>query len=101
MFKKHPALTPAGPWRTLGTDHVSRRRHACDYRCTDQAANPAKVNDLIQRITNAIIRQEGMPAEYSNPGNFSRRGAPVAKASVPMENGFWLPDIPRAGRCWP
>lgn len=46
------------------------------------------MNDLIQRITNAIFRQEGMPADYTNPGNL--RGAPWLKI-VPMRNGFWEP----------
>lgn len=46
------------------------------------------MNDLIQRITNAIIRQEGMSSTYANPGNL--RGAPWLKA-ISMDKGFWLP----------
>ena len=46
------------------------------------------MNDLIQRITNAIIRQEGMPPDYHNPGN--ERGAPwLVKPTI--AGGFWKP----------
>lgn len=47
------------------------------------------MNDLIQRIVNAIIRQEGMPADFHNPGNL--RGCPWLPKPWPMQNGFWLP----------
>lgn len=47
------------------------------------------MNDLIQRITSAIFRQEGMPADYSNPGNL--RAAPwLPHPSI--AKGFWRPD---------
>jgi len=46
------------------------------------------VNDLIQRIVNAIIRQEGMPADYFNPGNL--RAAPWLTNPV-IIGGFWNP----------
>jgi hypothetical protein len=46
------------------------------------------LNDLIERITEAIFRQEGMPESWPNPGNL--RGAPWA-ISPPMHNGFWFP----------
>ena len=52
------------------------------------------MNDVIQRLVNAIIRQEGMPTTYANPGNL--RGAPWLKI-VPMENGFWLPTSREQG----
>jgi hypothetical protein len=46
------------------------------------------VNDLIQRIVNAIIRQEGQPETALNPGDL--RGAPwLSKPTI--ENGFWKP----------
>jgi hypothetical protein len=48
------------------------------------------LNDLIERIVNAIIRQEGMPADYPNPGNL--RAAPWISSNVVMHNGFWLPS---------
>ena len=46
------------------------------------------VNDLIQRIVNAIFRQEGMPADYVNPGNL--RGAPWRQDPF-IFNGYWRP----------
>jgi hypothetical protein len=46
------------------------------------------MNDLIQRIVNAIIRQEGMSPTYFNPGNL--RGAPWLK-NPKIVNGFWIP----------
>lgn len=46
------------------------------------------MNDIVQRIVNAIIRQEGMAADYKNPGNL--RAAPwLLKPAI--ENGFWVP----------
>ncbi len=47
------------------------------------------MNDLIQRIVLAIFRQEGMPADYPNPGNL--RGAVWLPGSH-VHNGFWEPD---------
>jgi hypothetical protein len=45
-------------------------------------------NDLIQRLVAAIIRQEGMPPMYANPGNL--RAAPwIAGATI--AKGFWVP----------
>jgi hypothetical protein len=46
------------------------------------------MNDLIQRLTNAIIRQEGMPATYANPCNL--RSAPWLNRPV-ISGGFWRP----------
>ena len=46
------------------------------------------MNDLIQRITNAIIKQEGMSLNYSNPGNL--RAAPWRMNPL-IANGFWQP----------
>lgn len=46
------------------------------------------MNDLIQRITNAIFRQEGMPSGYANPGNL--RAAPWLHSPV-IFGGFWKP----------
>jgi hypothetical protein len=46
------------------------------------------LNDLIQRIVNAIFRQEGIPANYSNPGNL--RGAPWLVHPI-VNEGFWRP----------
>ena len=47
------------------------------------------MNDLIQRLVNAIIRQEGMPVSYKNPGNL--RAAPwLSKPTI--TGGFWSPD---------
>lgn len=47
------------------------------------------MNDLIQRLTNAIFRQEGMPADYKNPGNC--RYAPWLQHPS-LAKGFWQPD---------
>ena len=46
------------------------------------------MNDLVQRIVNAIFRQEGMSAEYFNPGNL--RYAPWLE-SPRLVGGFWNP----------
>ena len=46
------------------------------------------MTDLIQRIAEAIFRQEGMPATFPNPGNL--RGAPWAPGCI-VRNGFWQP----------
>ena len=51
------------------------------------------MNDLIQRIVNAIFRQEGMPADYVNPGNlrdcpwFPITHMPIAYMSKPPKLG--------------
>jgi hypothetical protein len=54
------------------------------------------MNDLIARLVNAIFRQEGMPVDYTNPGNL--RFAPwFQNAAYPngeqlkYHNGFWKP----------
>jgi hypothetical protein len=48
------------------------------------------MNDLIQRLVNAIFRQEGMPADFKNPGNL--RGAPwLEKPVISAATNFWLP----------
>jgi hypothetical protein len=52
------------------------------------------INDLAQRITNAIFRQEGMPADYNNPGNL--RGAPWLKDPL-IYNSFWEPSTRAEG----
>ena len=46
------------------------------------------MTDLIQRITDAIFRQEGMPADYPNPGNL--RAAPWLHDPI-ITGGFWRP----------
>lgn len=46
------------------------------------------MNDLIQRIVNAMIRQEGMAPDYANPGNL--RGAPWLTEPLVI-GGFWRP----------
>ena len=46
------------------------------------------MNDLIQRLVNAIVRQEGMPLDYPNPGNLRR--APWLTSPV-IEHNFWKP----------
>lgn len=51
------------------------------------------MTDLIQRITQAIFRQEGMGPTYHNPGNL--RGAPWLKntpySTIAITGGFWSP----------
>jgi hypothetical protein len=50
-----------------------------------------RMNDLIQRLVNAIFRQEGMPADFKNPGNL--RGAPwLEKPNISAATNFWLPE---------
>lgn len=62
------------------------------------------MNDLVQRIFNAIIKQEGMPADWTNPGNcrdcpwfLAVAGMPRAARLYPdgtlvtFANGFWIP----------
>lgn len=46
------------------------------------------MTDLIQRLTAGIIKQEGMPVTYKNPGNL--RAAPWLQHPV-IEKGFWVP----------
>jgi hypothetical protein len=46
------------------------------------------MNDLIQRITNSIIRQEGMAKDFKNPGNL--RAAHWLSRPV-IKNNFWQP----------
>lgn len=56
------------------------------------------MNDLIERIVNAIIRQEGMPSDYINPGNL--RGAPWRQSfryTPPTKDGFWDPPTRAEG----
>lgn len=43
---------------------------------------------IIERITEAIFRQEGHDPEFKNPG--SLRGAPWLTHPI-IENGFWVP----------
>lgn len=46
------------------------------------------MTNLIERITEAIFRQEGMPVDYFNPGNL--RAAPwLTKPSI--QSSFWNP----------
>jgi hypothetical protein len=52
------------------------------------------VTDLIERITLAIFRQEGEPADATNPGNL--RGAPWYPAPR-IVHGFWEPPSRQAG----
>jgi len=52
------------------------------------------MTDLIQRLTEAIFRQEGMGLSYANPGNL--RGAPWLNNPV-IHNGFWIPPSRAAG----
>lgn len=66
------------------------------------------MNDLVERIFNAIIRQEGMPSDHTNPGNLrdcpwftlmptqpnvvaSRQRRYPDGTPVKYENGFWVP----------
>jgi hypothetical protein len=46
------------------------------------------MTDLVQRITEAIFRQEGESELYTNPGNL--RAAPWLTKPV-ISNGFWVP----------
>lgn len=52
------------------------------------------MTDLINRICAAIIRQEGMPPDYPNPGNL--RGAPWLQGAI-VRGGFWHPPSRQAG----
>ena len=60
----------------------------------DEAKILAPMNDLIARIVNAIIRQEGMNPTFKNPGNL--RGAPWYPSPI-IVNGFWVPPSRAAG----
>ena len=53
------------------------------------------MTDLIQRITEAIFRQEGEPAIALNPGNL--RGAPWLSDPLIDSRGFWVPVNRQAG----
>lgn len=46
------------------------------------------MNDLLEKIVNAIIRQEGMAPVYPNPGNL--RAAPW-RVNPHISKGFWQP----------
>lgn len=46
------------------------------------------MENLIERVTEAIFRQEGMGPIYKNPGNL--RGAPWF-TNPEITNGFWQP----------
>ena len=48
------------------------------------------MNDLITRIVNAVIRQEGETRFAQNPMNL--RGAPWLPPGQPMLVGFWYPS---------
>lgn len=48
------------------------------------------MNDLIQRLTNSIIRQEGMSPEHANPGNL--RDCPWFPKSPPGGTFRYYPD---------
>ncbi len=52
------------------------------------------MNDLVQRITNAIFRQEGMPLTWHNPGNLRR--APWLTNPTIADN-FWHPSTRAEG----
>ena len=53
------------------------------------------MNDLVQSVVNAIIRQEGEPITALNPGNL--RGAPWLTNAPIDKNGFWIPVSRAAG----
>lgn len=52
------------------------------------------MNDLIERIVAAIIRQEGEPETALNPGNL--RAAPWL-ANPTITDGFWVPGSRAVG----
>lgn len=52
------------------------------------------MTDLIERITEAIFRHEGMPANFNNPGNL--RSAPWLGGAV-ITSGFWAPSTRQEG----
>jgi len=56
------------------------------------------MTSLNDRIVDAIMRQEGMPEEYDNPGNL--RGCPWLNPVSPfarVTGGFWRPGSRRIG----
>ncbi len=53
------------------------------------------MNDLIQRLVNAFVREEGEPWDAVNPGNL--RGAPWLKNPVIDQRGFWAPASRQIG----
>lgn len=52
------------------------------------------MNDLVQRLVNAIIRQEGMGISHPNPGNL--RFAPWLQNPL-IVNNFWVPATRQQG----
>jgi hypothetical protein len=58
-------------------------------RNRDEAKILVPMNDLITRIVNAIIRQEGEGKSSLNPGNL--RGAPWLNNPLIYSRGFWIP----------
>ncbi len=61
---------------------------------THSQEHPKQMNDLIQRITNAIFRQEGMGLDHQNPGNLRAcpwlNGTEYGKITA-SAGGFWVP----------
>lgn len=57
--------------------------------------NILKVTDLLQRIVNAVLRQEGEPPTAHNPGNLV--AAPWLSGPVPMLGRFWYPATRNEG----
>jgi hypothetical protein len=53
------------------------------------------MNDFLQRLVNGIIRQEGMPEDYANPGNL--RAAPWLTHPMINEHNFWVPISRKQG----
>lgn len=49
-----------------------------------------KMNDLIERIVNAMIMQEGAAMDALNPGNL--RAAPWRKNPEINQHNFWVPS---------
>jgi hypothetical protein len=54
----------------------------------------SRLNDLVERIINAMLRQEGESQTALNPLNL--RGAPWLADPV-IENGFWVPSCRAEG----
>jgi hypothetical protein len=52
------------------------------------------MNDLLERLVNAIFRQEGMNEAWLNPGNL--RAAPWLANPV-IHNGYWRPNTRAEG----
>jgi hypothetical protein len=56
------------------------------------------MTDLIQRITEAIFRQEGMPKDYDNPGNLRAcPWLPFMSTAAHVDKGFWHPGNRQIG----